>query len=87
MQHLLTELLWRNVEIDEAADRLCQTLPGYQEAKQAYDGLAEQVKTIVGYDLYTRYFAHLIHYTNYEVCAYYSLGLGLRKELIQALDM
>ena len=33
MQDLLAELLWRNVEIDEAADRLRQTLPGFSDAK------------------------------------------------------
>ena len=44
MQDLLAELLWRNVEIDEAANRLCQTLPGFSEAKQAYDNLSEQLR-------------------------------------------
>ena len=37
MQDLLVELLWRNAEIDEAADHLCQSLPGFSAAKQAYD--------------------------------------------------
>ena len=59
MQDLLAELLWRNVEIDEAANRLCQTLPGFSEAKQAYDNLSEQLRKIVGRDLYDQYFAQL----------------------------
>ena len=87
MQDLLVELLWRNMEVDEAADRLCRTLPGYQEAKQSYSALAEQVKDIVGYDLYDRYFVQLARYTGYEVQAYYSLGLGLREDIIKTLGV
>ena len=87
MQDLLAELLWRNVEIDEAADRLRQTLPGFSDAKQAYDHLSEQVRDLAGHDLYDQYFAQLIRYTGYEVQAYYSLGLGLREDLVQALGV
>lgn len=87
MQDLLAELLWRNIEVDEAADRLRQTLPGFQEAKQSYNALAEQVQSAAGYDLYDRYFTQLIRYTNYEVQAYYSLGLGLRENIVKALGM
>ena len=42
MQELLTELLWKNVEIDEAADRLRKTLPGFSEAEQAWIGAQRQ---------------------------------------------
>ena len=87
MQDLLAELLWRNVEIDEAAARLCQTLPGFSEAKQAYAGLSEQLRKIAGYDLYCQYFAQLMRYTSYEAQAYYSLGLGLREEMVRALGV
>ena len=87
MQDLLAELLWRNVEIDEAANRLCQTLPGFSEAKQAYDNLSEQLRAAAGHDLYDRYFSQLIRYTGYEVQSYYSLGLGLREDLVQALGV
>ena len=44
MQDLLTELLWRNDEITEAAHRLCLTLPNWQEAMEDYTDLAEQVR-------------------------------------------
>ena len=87
MQDLLAELLWRNIKIDEAANRLCQTLPGFSEAKPAYDNLSEQLRKIAGRDLYDQYFAQLIRYTGYEVQAYYSLGLGLRADLIKALEV
>ena len=87
MQDLLVELLWRNAEIDEAADHLCQSLPGFSTAKQAYDDLSEQLRAAAGHDLYDRYFSQLIRYTGYEVQAYYSLGLGLREDVLQALGV
>ena len=87
MQDLLVELLWRNAEIDEAADHLCQSLPGFSAAKQAYDDLSEQLRAAAGHDLYDRYFSQLIRYTDYEVQAYYSLGLGLREDVLQALGV
>lgn len=56
MQDLLAQLLWRNTEIDEAAACLRQTLPGFQEAEQAYEALSEQLRAAAGHDLYDRYF-------------------------------
>lgn len=87
MQDLLAELLWRNVAIDEAAHRLRQTLPGFHEAERTYESLSEQLRAAAGHDLYDRYFTQLIRYTNYEVQAYYSLGLGLREDLVKALGV
>jgi len=87
MQDLLSELLWRSEEIDEAADRLCRSLPGFAQAEQEFDDLAKQVSAIVGYDLYDRYFSQLMRYSAYELQAYYALGLGLRKELAQGLGL
>lgn len=87
MQDLLTELLWKNVEVNEAAARLCRSLPGFSEAEQEYDELAERIRSIAGPELYDQYFVQLMRRTGYEVQAYYSLGLGLRREIIQALDL
>lgn len=85
MQDLLAELLWRSEEIAESAERLRQTLPGFHETEASYDALAEQICSIVGLDLYDRYFAQLMRFTDYERKAYYSLGLGLREELLHLL--
>lgn len=87
MQDLFVELLWRNTEIDEAADRIRQTLPGFSAAQRGYDDLAEQIRAAAGCDLYDRYFTQLIRYTGYEVQAYYSLGLGLREDVVRALGV
>ena len=87
MQDLLVDLFWRNTEIDEAASRLCQTLPGFSNTKQIYDKLSEQVREAAGHSLFDEYFSQLIRYSNYEIQAYYSLGLGLRENIVKALGM
>ena len=87
MQDLLTKLLWQNEEVDEAADRLRKSLPGFAQTEQAYDALSEQIREIAGPELYDRFYSQLMRYTGYEVRAYYALGLGLRGELVQSLDM
>ena len=45
------------------------------------------MRDLGGHDLYDQYFAQLIRYTGYEVQSYYSLGLGLREDLVQALGV
>lgn len=85
MQDLLTKILWPSEEIHQAADQLRKAMPGFQEAKRTYDELAQQNCTAAGYDLYDRYFTQLMRYSSYEICAYYSLGLGLRGELFRSL--
>lgn len=87
MQEIITELLWRNPEIDEAASRLQTALPGFSEVQHSYEALAQQVRAAAGNDLYDRYYAQLMRYSGYEVRAYYSLGLGLRTELARGLVM
>ena len=87
MQDLLAELLWHNVEIDEAAGRIRQALPGFAEVQQTYDALSDQLREAAGPSLYDQYFTQLIRYTNYEVQAYYSLGLGLREEIARTLGV
>ena len=87
MQELLAELLWKNGEVDEAAARLRETLPGFSEAERDYDSLSTQIRDRLGPELYDRYFAGLMRYSEYEVRAYYSLGLGLREEMARALGL
>ena len=87
MQELLAELLWRNFEVDKAADRLRKTLPGFPEAQQDYEDLTEQIRSIAGPDLYDQFYNCFMCYTGYEVQAYYALGLGLRGALARELGL
>ena len=89
MQDLFAELMWRNTEVDEAADRLRRTLPGFEDAREyvLYNTLAEQIRSAVGYELYERFSAQLSRYTSYDALSYYSLGLGLREEVVRAMGL
>lgn len=85
MQDLLAHLLWANEEIPEAADRLCRTLPGFQAAWREYQRTAQQIENLVGFSLFDRLQQQFIRCTDYEVRAYYALGLGLREALLREL--
>ena len=87
MQELFSKLLWDNPDLCQKAERLRETLPGFQEAQREYNALAEQVQAAAGYDLYDRYFTQLMRYSDFEVRAYYALGLGLRGALARELGL
>ncbi len=83
MQELFSKLLWDNPDLCQTAERLRETLPGFQEAQREY----EQVQAAADYDLYDRYFTQLMRYSDFEVRAYYALGLGLRGALARELGL
>lgn len=85
MQALLTQMLWNSEEVHNAAARLCNTLPGYVDARRQYDEAAGQVQALIGYELFDRLCERLACCTAYETRAYYALGLGLRGELARGL--
>ena len=87
MQDLLAELLWQNIEIDEAAARLCEALPGFLEAREQYRETSDRVRDMIGPELYDQFYDRFMGYTDYEVRAYYSLGLGLREQLVRELGL
>lgn len=85
MQDVLIKLFWGNEELFQKADELCMALPGYSDAKRDYDSIAETVENLIGYDLYEQLYTKFMCFTDYEIKAYYSLGLGLRGELLRSL--
>lgn len=85
MQEVLIKLFWGSEEIFQQADELCQALPGYSNAKREYDSIADTVQSLIGYDLYDQLYTKFTRFTGYEIQAYYTLGLGLRKELLHLL--
>ena len=85
MQDLLTTLVWKNAQIPEAAAQLCTELPGWEEAQAEYLSTAEEIQEAVGYSLFNKFETQLFRYTEYEVRAYYALGLGLRETMVREL--
>lgn len=87
MKDLLAEWFWDPEKIGAGASSLCKTLPGYWDAKQQYKRTLETIRAVVGYELYDQFLTQLIQYSNYEVYSYYFFGLGLRKDLVEALGL
>ena len=77
-------LLLNDIHISK--DNIPAFQANWQEAMEDYTDLAEQVRQAAGDELYDQYCPRLMRFTGYEVRAYYALGLGLRKELFQALE-
>jgi len=85
MQELLAQMLWESEDVHTAAAQLCDSMPEFKEARQQYEETAEQVQSLIGYELLDRLCSQLSLCTSCEVRAYYCLGLGLREELVKAL--
>lgn len=83
MQDIILESLWHSAELSRKVHELSRDMRGYQEAAQAYETIAKQVEDILGFELYDQYLSAQTRFSNYEVYAWYALGLGLRKELVQ----
>lgn len=83
MQNILLKSLWYNTELSHKVPELSRAMPGYQEAAQAYEAIAKRVEDILGFELYDQYLSAQTRFSNYEVYAWYALGLGLREELVK----
>lgn len=86
MQDMILESLWHSAELSHKVSELSRAMPGYQEAAQAYEAIAKQVEDILGFELYDQYLSVQMRFSNYEVYAWYALGLKLREELVKMFE-
>ena len=86
MNTILYSLFEDNPRSPGELNRFCREMPGYLEARQEFDQAADQVIQLVGYRLYARLEEAMNAYQAYEVRAGYFFGLGLRQELLAALN-
>ncbi|MCI8990150.1 MAG: hypothetical protein HFF59_04995 [Lawsonibacter sp.] len=86
MQDLLAEVIWDNEDIHIAAKQLCKSFPGYSEAQQQCLEAIETLKSALGFELCDRLCTQIARHTRYELRAYYTIGLGLRQDIAQALE-
>lgn len=87
MQELFAALFWDNEEISHAAACLCEKIPGCRSAQAEYDKLVAQVQEIVGFELCNQLLEQLTEYSRYKEYAYYAVGLGLREQAVQWLEL
>lgn len=85
MKDAILDLLWKSPDVMESISKFLLTLPAYQQAQRDFYAAADQMREQVSPELFDRLQDRFFTFTNYEVCAYYAFGLGLREALIREL--
>ncbi len=86
MNAMLKTLFLDNPVLFREVQVFCQTRPGFRAAERAYEAQMRGLMDTLGYERFSEFEAALGRYTLQEVCAYYLFGLGLRQEILAALD-
>ncbi len=87
MQNLLIRLLCNDEEISGKVCELSRAMPGYREMLETFRSAEAEVRAVLSAELYERYSSAVSLLNSYENWGYYTLGLGLREELIRSLDL
>ena len=85
MNHILRTLFLDNPCIPEQVCAFCNQLPEFRKAEQDYEAAASRLRAQLGeaYDSFEETLNwHLAQYSK----AYYLFGLGLRQEVLSALE-
>ena len=85
MNSILSTLFLDNPYLPDQVYAFCNQLPEFQEAERAYEEEAEKLRAQLGpafdtfEETFTWYLARYVH-------TYYLFGLGLRQEVLSALQ-
>ena len=85
MNMILDKLFQDNPGLPGEVVKFCRTIPGYQEAEADFARRAAQVCRLVGPECYLPFEEAMNAQLAYEVRAHYLFGLGLRREVLEAL--
>ena len=85
MNMILDKLFQDNPGFPEEVVKFCQTIPGYREAEADFARQADQVSRLLGPELYLPFEEAMNAQLAYEARAHYLFGLGLRREVLEAL--
>ena len=86
MNMILYKLFQDNPGLAGEVAKFCRTVPGYQAAEADFARQADQICRLVGPERYLPFEAAMNAQLAYEARAYYLFGLGLRRDLISALE-
>ena len=86
MNDKLKMLFVDNPYIAEQVCAFCSTLSEFQEAERKFDAVSEQIAEKLDKELYLDFEQAQSWYMAKLVNAYYLFGLGLRQEIISALQ-
>jgi len=72
--------------LPEQVRAFCKTLPKFLEAEREYRSAEEALEHRVGFSAFARFEEAQSHYMAQLVRAYYLFGLGLRQEVLRAME-
>lgn len=86
MNKTLKMLFVDNPYIAEQVSAFCSTLSEFREAEREFNAVSEQIAEKLGRELYLDFEEAQSWYMAKLVNAYYLFGLGLRQEVLSALQ-
>lgn len=86
MNNILNTLFLDNPYLPEQVTAFCNTIPEYREAEREYREAERELEKQLGYAALNRFDEAQSRYIARLVQAYYLFGLGLRQELLSALE-
>lgn len=86
MNTILNTLFLDNPCLPEQVCAYCKTLPEFREAELDYRAAEQELENQLGYQAFNRFDEVQSRYMARLVQAYYLFGLGLRQELLSALE-
>lgn len=86
METILQTLFLENPYIPEQVCAYCKTLPEFREVEREYRAAEQELENQLGYQAFNRFDEVQSRYMARLVQAYYLFGLGLRQELLSALE-
>ena len=85
MNPILYTIFEDNPQIPAEIFRFCRTLPDYLAAEERFEAQTDQVRQLLGWDRYEAFEQAMVEKMSYEARAHYLFGLGLRREVLEAL--
>ncbi len=86
MDNILYTLFQDNVELSGKVYEFCKETPEFCQAEQKFEAISRQVAEKLGQELYLDFEEAQSWYMAKLVNAYYLFGLGLRQEVLSALQ-
>lgn len=86
MNTILNTIFLDNPYLPERVCAYCNTLPEFREAELEYRAAEQELENQLGYQAFNRFDEVQSRYMARLVQAYYLFGLGLRQELLSALE-
>jgi len=86
MNDIINTVFLDNPYLPEQVCAFCNTLPAFLEAEREYRSAEEALEHRIGYAAFSDFDEAQSHYMAQLVRAYYLFGLGLRQEVLRAME-